>query len=55
MKYLNIKDVAEIFGVNRYSVKRWIEAGMIPAIKINGRLYIDSQDVATFIQNHEVR
>lgn len=55
MKFLSLSDVAKIFGINRYSVKRWVDAGLLPAIKINGRLYIEPKDLDTFIKAHKMR
>lgn len=55
MKYLTLKEVAMMFGVNPYSVKRWVESGMLQAIKINGRLYIEPQKFNEFVNAHKTR
>ncbi len=45
--------VAEILQVKDYSIRRWINAGILPAININGRWRIRASALEKFMENRE--
>ncbi len=44
-KYLTTDDIAEMFGVNVQTARKWARQGKIPAIKINDIWYFQPEDV----------
>jgi excisionase family DNA binding protein len=54
MKFYTPQEVADICGVNRITIYRWIEAGKIEAktMGFKQRKYIAEVDVPTFIRKN---
>lgn len=49
-EYLNTDEVAEIFGVSRETVYRWIKAKTLPARRLGKRMYrISRADIDRFV------
>ena len=48
---LTIKQVATQFDVDDYTVRRWTWCGLLPTVKIAGRVLVDPLDIPTFIRN----
>ena len=53
MPQFRIRDAADLLGVSDDTVRRWIEAGALPAVKDEvGRKVIDGVVLAEFAQQH---
>jgi excisionase family DNA binding protein len=48
-------DVAELVRVDVYTVRRWVNAGALPAYRIGRRLLIDPAQLDLFLQTRLVR
>lgn len=46
-KYLSTKEIANIFKITEVTVRRWINRGWLPAIKIGKMYRIKSKDLET--------
>ena len=44
-KFLTVKQVAEIFAVTPRSIYRWKESGVLPFIKVGGRVRFSTNDL----------
>lgn len=51
-KYLNVNQVAEMLGVHRSSVYRYISSQGLPFYKIGGRLIFDPERVQAWVESH---
>lgn len=49
--FLTPSQVAKIFAVQPYTVRKWIGEHKLPAVRINKRLKIRKSDVQKFAQN----
>lgn len=47
---LTTQQVAEILGVKRVTVVKWIKLGYLPAVKFGRDWQIDPADVASFVK-----
>lgn len=49
VKNYNIKETAEMLGIERHTIKRWIKSGkIIPSItKDSGRIFFTNEDIAS--------
>ncbi len=53
--YYTIEEVAEILKVNPESVRRWVRAKKIPAIKLGGKyIRISATDLESFTKSSRV-
>lgn len=53
---LTVADVAEVFSVSTRTVRRWIEAGRLPAVKVGHRtVRVHADAVVAFATSNEVR
>ncbi|HPT66014.1 MAG TPA: helix-turn-helix domain-containing protein [Candidatus Woesebacteria bacterium] len=53
--YYTIEEVAEILKVNPESVRRWVRAKKIPAIKLGGKyIRISATDLENFTKSSKV-
>lgn len=48
--YLSLKQLAEVFGVNERTVRRWIGNGTLPAYKLGHQWRISQRDLDAFLQ-----
>ena len=48
--YLSLKQLAEVFGVNERTVRRWISSGTLPAYKLGHQWRISQRDLDAFLQ-----
>ncbi len=51
---LTIKDVAEVCVVSTKTVRRWIQSGELPAIRLGRQWRIVPKDLARFIRDNRV-
>jgi excisionase family DNA binding protein len=54
-RYLTPGEVAEIFGMSRSGVIKWIREGKIKAIEINGRWRIPYSEVVKLLSGGKVK
>ncbi len=40
LQLLTVEDLAALLRVDRWTVRRWIRAGQIPAVRLGGRFYV---------------
>lgn len=52
---LNVREVAELWGVSESSVWHWIRTGRLPAFRIGGSVRIRSADASHFERPYEIR
>lgn len=50
----SVKETAEYLSVNQFSLYRWLRQGVLPYIKIGGRVRIDRDDIENYIKKHKV-
>lgn len=50
----SVKETAEYFSVNQWSLYRWLYQGLLPYVKIGGRIRIDRDDIEAYIKKHKV-
>lgn len=50
MNFILISDAVQLTGLNRQTIRNWIDKGVIPAKKINGTFYVDKR---TFKRLHK--
>ena len=53
LQCLTIKDVCQRLRVSRQTVVRWIDSGLLPAVKIIGSVRIREAALAAFLRAHE--
>lgn len=53
LQCLTIKDVCARLHVSRQTVVRWIDSGLLPAVKIVGSVRIRESALADFLKAHE--
>lgn len=56
-RYLTVNEVADVLRVSRFSVKRYIDAGELEAVKADGRngaVRIPERGLRDYIQRHTV-
>jgi excisionase family DNA binding protein len=51
---LTTKDVADILQVSTTTVLRWVDEGLIPAIKVRYTVRFKEEDIELFIEEHYV-
>lgn len=53
LQCLTIKDVCQRLRISRQTVVRWIDSGLLPAVKIIGSVRIRESALAAFLKAHE--
>ena len=54
-RLLPLRQVAEVLGVSRASVRRLLAAGQLPFVQFNRRLLVDAKDLDAFIERAKNR
>jgi excisionase family DNA binding protein len=49
--YLTVADVAELLKLNQQTVRNWIDAGSLPAIRVGRRVRIKRSDLDRILEN----
>ena len=49
-EFLTPKDIAQKYGVHRYSVLRWIKQGKLKAVRLDRQFKISKEDLEEFIK-----
>ncbi len=52
-KYLSVKEIAEGLGVNVLTIRRYIQAGKLEAIKLSKEYRIKQEDFDKFIRERQ--
>ena len=52
--YLFLADVADVLGVSKKTLYRYIQSGILPAIKVAGSYYIKKEDFSDFLKRMQV-
>ena len=50
---LTLKEVAELFGVSRFTVWRWVQSHELPARKIGKRWFVRMKDLDELFQQQQ--
>ncbi|PJC33069.1 DNA-binding protein [Candidatus Roizmanbacteria bacterium CG_4_9_14_0_2_um_filter_39_13] len=53
--YYSTRQVSEMLGVNIITVRRWIDKGLLPAIKLERVLRIKKIDLDSFLEQRRVK
>ena len=48
-EYLKLQEIADKYRVNQMTVRRWIKAGHLPAMKVGKQYRIQQSDVDAFL------
>lgn len=54
-EYLSTRQIAKMFNVNIITVRRWIDKGLLPAIKLERVLRIKREDFDKFLQSRRIK
>lgn len=54
-QYYSTKQIAEMLNVNILTVRRWVDKGILPAIKLERVLRVKKVDFEKFIEQRRVR
>lgn len=54
-QYYSTKQIAEMLNVNILTVRRWVDKGILPAIKLERVLRVKKVDFEKFIEERRVR
>ena len=49
-KYLSPEEVGKMFRASKWTVRRWVEAGRLPAVRVGRRLLIPAEAVKQLAQ-----
>jgi excisionase family DNA binding protein len=54
--HLSVADAATLLRLHQETIRRWIKAGQLPALKLGkgGKLWVRREDLATFLGGREV-
>lgn len=47
-RILDIQQVSKRFGVHHSTVYRWVTLGILPAIRVNGEIFLKERDLRNF-------
>lgn len=50
----SLADLSALFGVSKSTVSRWFKRGLIPCVRIGGRLYAEYNDLLTAIKQGKI-
>lgn len=53
--FRTIEGTADYFGVNEVTVRRWVRAGLLPAVKVGKVVRFRQEDIDAFVAAHRVR
>lgn len=54
-EYQSTKQIAKLLGVKTFTIRRWIDKGLLPAYKIGKELRIKRTDLDKFISDRRVK
>jgi excisionase family DNA binding protein len=52
--YLTVQDVADRLGVSVFTIRRYIRAGKLRAVKLDGGYRLSRDDLADFLRSREI-
>src|SRR5262249_3775292 len=50
LQLVSIRETADALGVGVSTIRAWIRAGRLPAVKVGGQIRLDPADVAAFVE-----
>lgn len=53
-EYYSTRQISDMLGVNIITVRRWIDKGLLPAIKLERVLRVKKTDLNTFFEERKV-
>jgi excisionase family DNA binding protein len=52
--YVSTQDLADRLGVSVFTIRRYIRAGKLPAVKLDGVYRVSRDDIAEFLRSREI-
>ena len=52
-KVYSTKELAEMFGRDPETIRRWIKSGYLPAVKIGGSFYIEEETIRQILRGEK--
>jgi excisionase family DNA binding protein len=52
--YMTTQDVADRLGVSVFTIRRYIRAGKLKAVRLDAGYRVSRQDIADFLKAHEI-
>jgi len=52
--YLSTQELADRLGVSVFTIRRYIRAGKLPAVKLDGVYRVSREDIAEFLKAREI-
>jgi len=52
--FFTTQEVADRLGVSVFTIRRYIRAGKLPAVQLDGAYRVSRQDIATFLKSREI-
>jgi excisionase family DNA binding protein len=50
-RLLSVDEAAQVFGLNRHTLRSWVQKGKVPVVRLDSVVRIDRQDLEGIIQN----
>jgi excisionase family DNA binding protein len=54
-KLISLQEIAETWGMNYYTVRKWVFEGKIPGFKLGRRVLVRPEDVESFVEQGRIR
>jgi excisionase family DNA binding protein len=52
--YVSTQDLADRLGVSVFTIRRYIRAGKLPAVKLDGVYRVSREDIIEFLKSREI-
>lgn len=52
--YVSTQELADRLGVSVFTIRRYIRAGKLPAVKLDGVYRVSREDIAEFLKSREI-
>ena len=52
--YISTQELADRLGVSVFTIRRYIRAGKLPAVKLDGSYRVSHEDIAEFLKSREI-
>lgn len=54
VKMLTIAETAANYGISQYAVRKWVNSGALPAVRIGKKFLINEQVIESFLKGESV-
>lgn len=54
VKMLTIAETAETYGISQYAVRKWVNSGSLPAVRIGKKFLINEQVIEKFLKGESI-